>query len=132
MLAYHIQPEGFGFTTDSDKFFWNRVSAGKFCERQLADHLRSSVRKYTERAEYLGGYYNTIRKYNALINLHSFILDNNSITLPELANQVLALEDDMRAIIPSKQNPHRNTALTQVNDLVWLCVRIRKQFKSTL
>ena len=132
MNAYQVTTDGYGFSTvlpSDNKFFWSHTSADKFCERRLSEHIMLSLRHYAERAEFVGGYYNTIRKYYALVHINQFIHTSQPGSLPELASQVLKLEADMRAIVPGKKNPHRNAALQEINELVWLCVRVRKQFK---
>ena len=134
MLAYQIQPEGCGFKTDSDKFFWNRLSAGKFCESQLYGNLLSSLQKYLEynsNALALGPTYNTIRRDVAFSNLNQYLRTEHTPSLLQLALEVLDLEAHLRAIIPGKNHPYHLNSKSQCNELIWLCIRIRKQFKTT-
>ena len=132
MQAYQVQPEGFGFTAAlplTNKFFWSRLSASRFCETQLSDHIRLSMQKQEESAGFHGGFYNTLRKFNALENIRQFNRDTTIKALPELACQVIELEPDLRAILPSKSHPFHHESRARLNDLVWLCIRIRKQYK---
>jgi len=135
MQAYQVNADGYGYqskTVNSTGFFWSRLTAGKFCEVQLSSHIREAVQRFTDNAEFNGGFYNTIRKYNALQNLKQFNALPPTQTLAELANQVLALEADMRAIVPSVKHMQHHQSKAQVNDIVWLCVRVRKQCKQAI
>ena len=134
MLAYQVTADGYGYKTDNNKFFWSNVSAGKFCEAQLYKNLLQSVCNYVDyvtKATALGLFYNTIRKDNAFQMLTRFVNAQHTQSLPELANQILDMEPHLRVMIPSRKHPYHAPALTQLNELIWLCIRIRKQFKKT-
>jgi len=132
MLAYHIHPEGYGFKTDTDQFFWSRVSAGKYCESQLYANLLLSVKKYVEyttNATVLGPTYNTIKRDAAFCILNQFVRAEHTQSLLQLSNSILDLEAHLRAIIPGKNHPFHFKSKEQLNDIIWMCIRIRKQFK---
>ena len=129
MAAYNINPDGYGFTAqlpETKQFFWTQVSANTYCQAQLAQRIRKMVEAYVESTGF-HGVYNTIRKQNSFQQLKDFAASNTSLNLPQLATEVLALETDFRTTIPSPTHPNRHLSTKQVNDIIWLCVRIRKQ-----
>lgn len=131
MAAFNINPDGYGFTaqlSDTKQFFWSQVSANAYCREQLAQRIRKMLETYIASTEF-HGVYNTIRKQGAFDKLKAFAATNQPMELKQLATEVLALENDFRATIPAPTHPNRHLAAKQVNDIVWLCVRVRKQFK---
>ena len=133
MQAYCVKPDGFGYIAllpESNAFFWNKNTAGKFCEAQTKEYIQIELRKYVDKADFQQGFYKTIRKFNALEHLKQYVLSLPAQSLLELANEVLALEPELRAIIPSIKHPCHKISRSQVNDLIWLCIRIRRQFKT--
>ncbi len=133
MQAYLVNPVGFGYIVllpKSEASFWSRNTAGKFCEAQITDYIQTDLRKYVEKADFQEGLYKTFRKFNTLEHLKRYVLTQQIQSLPELANQVLALKPELMAIIPSIKHPCHQTSNLQVDNLIWLCIRIRKQFKT--
>ena len=135
MLAYQVTPDGYGYSTamsENNKFFWSRLTADKFCEAQLYTNLVNSIGKYVEynsNALALGTTYNTIRRDTAFSILNRYVSAEHPQSLLQLAVEVLDLEPYLRAIIPGKRHPFHFNSKNQFNDLIWLCIRIRKQFK---
>ncbi|MFZ4545859.1 MAG: hypothetical protein ACOYN4_00410 [Bacteroidales bacterium] len=130
MAAFNINPAGYGFTAqlpENKQFFWSQVSANAYCREQLVQRIRKMLETYIASTEF-HGIYNTIRKHNAFETLKAFAASTPQ-ELSQLAAGILALENDFRATIPSATHPNRHLATKQVNDIIWLCVRVRKQFK---
>ena len=138
MLAYQVKSDGYGYSTampENNKFFWSRLTADKFCEAQLYTNLLSSIEKYVEynyNAMALGLTYNTNRRDTAFSNLNRYVHTEHPQSLLQLAVEVLDLEPYLRDIIPVKSHPLHFNSKNQFNDLIWLCIRIRKQFKITV
>lgn len=133
MLAYRISQDGFGYMAHlprSNAFFWSKNTAGKFCEAQTRDYINNELRRYVEKADFQEGFYKTIRKHKALENLKRFVMAPPTQPLPELVNQVIELEPELYAIVPSIKHPNYYLSRLQVDNLIWFCIRIRKQFKN--
>jgi len=132
MLAYQVTADGYGYKTDNNKFFWSNVSAGKFCETQLYSNLIASIAKYVEyntNAMALGPTYNTIRRDAGFNILTNYVRTSHPESLIQLALEIIDLEPHLRAIIPGKSHTYHLNSKAMFNDIIWLCIRIRKQFK---
>ena len=133
MPAYQINPDGFGFTAHLPKtnaFFWSKVSAGNFCEAKTKEYIHHELRRYVDNADFQRGFYQTIRKHDALEKLKNFVQIALPPSLREYTSQVLELEQELRAIVPSTKHPCHHASKQQLDNLIWLCIRIRKQLKS--
>jgi hypothetical protein len=135
MLAYKINPDGYGFSADlpdKNKFFWSRLTAGKFCEAELFARVLTSYDMYIEsnyKALALRPAYVSTRRDIAFHILREFNASQHASSLLSLAVAILELEPELRTIMPGKTHPYHFYAKAQFNDLIWLCIRIRKQFK---
>jgi hypothetical protein len=133
MEAYKVNPDGFGFTAQLPKtnaFFWSKVTAGNFCEAKTKEYVHSELRRFVENADFQRGFYQTIRKHDALKRMTEFVQAPLPESLRELTSQLLELEPELRAIAPSVKHPYHHVSKSQLDNLIWLCVRIRKQLKS--
>lgn len=135
MLAYQVKPDGCGYAAavpENNKFFWSKLTADKFCEAQLYTNLVNSIGKFVEynsNALALGSTYNTIRRDTAFKILNKYVHSEHPQSLLQLSVEILDLEPYLRDIIPGKRHPFHLNSKNQFNDLIWLCIRIRKQFK---
>jgi hypothetical protein len=133
MQAYKVNPDGFGFTAHLPKtiaFFWSKVTAGNFCEAKTKEYVHAELRRFVENADFQRGFYQTIRKHDALKHLKEFVQAPPPQFLRELTSQILELEPELQAIVPSVKHPCHRVSKSQLDNLIWLCVRIRKQLKS--
>jgi len=137
MLDQYVQADGYGWrvlATEIPAFFWSKLHADAFCKNELSGRILASVRRYisdVEKYDLFGKYMDTRRKNEAYNNLNEFIAISTVMDLSGMANYILDHEADLISLIPSKNHPSHDDACKQVNNLVWLCVRIRKQFKQT-
>lgn len=132
MLAYNVFADGQGYSTSTNKFFWSRLTADKFCESQLYENLLQSFSRfvqYNTDALSIGTTYRTIRRDIAFNALNQFVASKHPSSLLQLAIEILSLESHMRLTIPGNTHPYHHNSKMQFTNLVWLCIRIRKQFK---
>lgn len=133
-----ITTEGLGYRAGIpgvEAFFWNKTTAGKFCQSQAHEQITSTLQQYVntmERASWVGPYYQSIRKDQAFENINRLIAEAKNMQLMQLVNSVVSAEQDLRALIPSARHPYNSYAVQLIEELIWQCISYRKQLKAAV
>jgi hypothetical protein len=143
MYKYEINPDGLGFTVDVSysvstnqvsnerKFFYKELSAYHFIESHLAAYLDTQLKKMVAHAGILANtsssfYYKSERRFRAYERCKEYTKVSALDSLRGIALQILNLEADLRALLPSPANPSYQSSHDKLEEIVWLCIRIRK------
>jgi hypothetical protein len=134
MPAYQITHDGLGFSENiNKKFFWKETDADRFCQMMLHNtivNLMTRLMKTIDIAKLTFQFRDSIKKDNAITSVQDVLNQANELSLIEIADRLLSIESGIRILIPYKHHKLHSVYKHQVNDLLWLCVSIHKQFKS--
>lgn len=149
MYKYEILPDGLGFTVDVSysvatnqvsnerKFFYKELSAYHFIEAHLAKYLDTQLKKMVAHSHILSNtsnshYYKSERRFRAYERAKEYTKVSANDSLRGISLQILNLESDLRALLPSPSNNSYQSSHDKLEEVVWLCIRIRKQLKKTI
>lgn len=126
----------FGNIDKLEKDYIEKVSAYLFVEAHLRTWLKDALIRYVHHADILKNtgkqaFYNTIRKTEAMIRCKEYLKVIQMESLRGICYQLLNMEQDLRAILPSPGNSSYQSSKSRLEEMIWLAVKIRKQIKQT-
>ncbi|MFZ4707184.1 MAG: hypothetical protein ACOYMF_14360 [Bacteroidales bacterium] len=149
MYKYEILPDGLGYTVDVSysqsanqitnerKFFFKELSAYHYIESHLASYLDTQFKKMIAHSNILTNtsnsyYYKSERRFRAYERCKEYAKVSANDSLRGISLQILNLEADLRALLPSPSNTSYQHTHDKLEEIVWLCIRIRKQLKKAI
>ncbi len=149
MYKYEIVPDGTGFSVgitfsinskqveSINPFFFSGDDAYTYVEKHMTRWIHDTLVKIVSHSENVkhcsfNGEYKNKRRKMASNRLKAYIRTSETETLRGITMQVLNYEQDLRAILPFPTNPSYQKSLNKLDDLVSVCLRIRKQLKKAI
>lgn len=135
-----ISRDGYGFSVepgfDVKRFFFSATAATADYENRMQTLIHRSLKSFVSNADFYSdcpnSFYRTARKIDNLEMLKVFTFASRSASMRAIAYQVLNYEQQLRSLLPTPRSEYYQPALARLEELIWICIRVRKELKKAI